>query len=801
MLISWNWLGRHVDLDGLSPEVVGHQFTLRVAELDAITEVGGGLEGVRTVRVESVEPVEGSDHLSKVVVQDGEKTLSVVCGAPNAPSAVGKVCVLVPAGTTLPDGKEITQATIRGVESCGMLASEAELGLSDEHEGIIVFDSGVEPGKAFTEAVPVHDWVWEVDNKAITHRPDLWGHRGIAREVALLVERPFKPQRNEPEFGQQDLLKVTVAAPELCPRYTTAYFTSVEVKASPQWLQCLLRATGIRPISNVVDLTNYVMLDVGNPMHAFDARFVAGNTIDVRRATDGEVIRTLDGQDRICTNDTLLICDGEKPVAIAGVMGGENSEIRDDTTEVILEAANFDPGSIRRTSVRLGLRTESSTRFEKALDPEAAEAAAKLFTELMVALAGANVVSPLVDVRAPASPPSVITLDPKVVAARLGVDVSIGTIRQVLSGLGFDVQDRSSGELKVGVPTWRATRDVAIAEDLIEEVGRFHGYVNIPPRAPRVQVQRPNLSPAKTQERAAREFLSSVCGMNEVLSYGFTWRPMLERLGADGGGRLELANTISAEMDTMRRSLVPNLLKFAEENARYFDHYGLYEVGRCFEPVAGELPIQDRRASWVQVHPKGDAEAIFRDAKGVLSGLLERCRAKPATYRRPTAEEIGWRSAWVHPQRSVVGLIDGQVVALLSILHPRAAEVLDDLKGVCTFGEVNLDRLVALGSVDHGFTPIPRFPAIRFDVSFEVAETVTAATLSDAIRTSLSDVDWLEGLELFANYHLGDGKKSVSFRLTFRASDRSLKDKAVNKATQKMIAAVSKQTNATLRGG
>ncbi len=801
MFISWNWLNRHVDLSGLDPREVGEQFTLKVAELDGVEERGAGLEKMRTVRVESVSPIEGAKKLTKVIVQDGEESHTVVCGAPNAADAVGKVAVLCPPGSVLPDGKEIGLAEIRGVQSAGMLASEAELGLSDDHEGIVLYDD-VTPGLPFTEAVPVHDWVWEVDNKAITHRPDLWGHHGIAREVAVLVDRPLRPLDPEPTFDTTEAVQVRVDDTTLCPRYMATLITDVTVGPSPQWLQQLLRATDVRPISNVVDLTNFVMMDAGNPLHAFDARFVAEHSIVVRRATEGEVVTTLDGQDRTCSAETLLICDAERPVAIAGVMGGENSEIRDDTTTVLLESANFDAGSIRRTSVRLGLRTDSSARFEKALDPESAATAAKHFTQLMLdVVPGCRVISTLVDARAKAKKKVIVPLDPSKVSQRLGIQVPIGRIRSVLTGLGFEVQDRSSGLLHVGVPSWRATRDVAIPEDLIEEIGRAHGYANIPPQPPRVEVQKPMRSAAKSRERAVKRYLSATCGMHECLSYAFTWKPMLERLGADLDGRLLMANQISADMDRLRRSIVPNLLKFAEENSRYHDAFGLYEVGRVFEPVENELPRQPRFASFVTVGGRDDAEAQYRQSRGIVEGLLGALRAKAATFRRPTADELGLTAAWVHPARSAIVAIDDAAVGYVTLLHPRARQKLD-LSGPCALGELNLDAVAAAGIGDHAYEPLPKYPAVTYDLSFEVAEAVTAEAIEQAIRDGAAESGLLRGLSLFANYHLDGGEaKSVSWHLEFRADDRSLKDKHINKVVKSIVASVESATGGSLRGG
>jgi len=810
MFISWNWLNRHVDLSGLDPHEVGQLFTLKVAELDGIQDIGSGLESMRTVRIDSVEPIEGAKKLSRVMVDDGDGQRQIVCGAPNVRDAVGQTAILAPPGAVMPDGLEIREAEIRGVASAGMLASQKELGLSDEHAGIWL-PSGVEPGLSLCDAIPVQDVVWEVDNKAITHRPDLWGHYGIAREVAVLTGRTLKPLTSRVELGSDERVVVSVEDFVRCPRYTALVIEGVEVKSSPQWLQALLRATGVRPISNVVDLTNFVMLDLGNPTHAFDTRFLATDSSDriamhVRTADDGETLQTLDGDIRKLTDEDLLICDAEKPVALAGIMGGANSEIRQDTTSVLLEAATFQSRTVRRTSARLGLRTDSSARFEKTLDPYLPESVAHHFcAELQKLCPSARVVTPLVDVARALPEPAPIRLDPALVSSRLGIDVSVGHIRETLVQLGFRVHDRSDGCLMVHVPSWRATKDVSIVEDLIEEIGRLVGYSNIPPQAPRVVVQAPELPLAKLQERRCRRYLSFGAGLHEVMSYGFTWRPMLERLNADISGRIEMDNTISAELDRMRRYLVPNLLNFAEKNARYESDFGLYEIGRVFRPVApGVLPEQPRMAGGILVRRTDDIESLFRQARGIVEGLLE-ALGRPSLLLEPMVPaDIALRGAWVHPVRSAQFVIHegGQriEVGYLSLLHPRARDIIDTGKSTVAVFEVDLDRILGLMAGPPKYEPLPRYPASTFDVSFEVAAETPSALLEAAIVEGAAS-EWLKACDLFGNYHLGDGKKSVSFHLKFRRTDGTLTDDQVHEVVDRLVAHLSTVHGAVLRGG
>jgi phenylalanyl-tRNA synthetase beta chain len=810
MFISWNWLNRHVDLSGLDPHDVGQLFTLKVAELDGIHDVGVGLDAMRTVRIDSVEPIEDAKKLSRVIVHDGDGQRQIVCGAPNVRDATGRTAILAPPGAVMPDGLEIREAEIRGVASAGMLASQKELGLSDDHAGIWL-PIGVEPGKALYDAIPVKDVVWEVDNKAITHRPDLWGHYGIAREVAVLTGRALKPLKSRVELGTEERVVVSVEDFVRCPRYTALVIEGVDVQPSPQWLQALLRATGVRPISNVVDLTNFVMLDLGNPTHAFDTRYLATDANDriamhVRTADSDETLQTLDGETRHLNDEDLLICDAEKPVALAGIMGGADSEIRHDTTSVLLEAATFQSRTVRRTSARLGLRTDSSARFEKTLDPYLPESAAHHFcAELQKLCPSAKVVTPLVDIARTLPVPEPIRLEPELVSSRLGVNVPVGDIRETLTQLGFGVQDRSDGAMMVQVPSWRATKDVSIVEDLIEEIGRLVGYSNIPPQAPKVVVQAPELPLAKLQERSARRYLSFGSGLHEVMSYGFTWRPMLERLNADLTGRIEMDNTISAELDRMRRYLAPNLLNFAEKNARYESEFGLYEIGRVFTPVApGVLPNQPRMAGGVLVRRTDEVEGLFREARGIIEGLFEALGRPEVSLRPMKASDIGLRAAWVHPVRSaqfVAGAGDSQVeVGYLSLLHPRARDVVDTGKSSVVLFEVDLDLVLSLSGGAQKYEPLPRYPASTFDVSFEVAASTPSAMLNAAIVEGAAS-EWLTSCELFGNYHLGEGKKSVSFHLTFRRDDGTLTDDQVHEVVDRLVTHVGTTHGAVLRGG
>ena len=610
MLVSWRWISEYVDTRGVDPHAFAERFTMSVAEIDAVHDFGRGLNGVVVADVLEVTPHPGADKLRLARLDIGSGELVVVCGAPNL--AAGQRLAFAAVGVTLASGLEIRAGRIRGVDSPGMLCSERDLGLSDDHGGLLVLDGCMAPaGTALTDAVAAVDTLYEIDNKSITHRPDLWGHHGIAREIAALLDKPLGPLDIEGlQFAAVDPVALQVADDSGCTRYLCAKLSGVTIAPSPVDLRLRLRSLGVRPISNVVDATNLAMLETGNPLHAFDARSLRGGAIVVRRARADEQITTLDGQPRSLQTADCVIADAEGPVALAGIMGGADSEIRDDTAQVILEAASFDGATIRRTSTRQGLRTESSARFEKGLDPDAARLGALRFLKIVSHLCPqAQITSRLADIGPHTSaPPAAVTIATRAsyLRSRLGVtasELADAWMDRTFESLGFGVA-RQGDELAIAVPGFRAGRDVGIAEDLVEELGRIWGYDNVRSQPPSVPARPPHLPPLRRIERAARASLVLHSHLTEVMLYAFDHEPSRERLGLvesgpDGAAlaRLRMRNAISAEATRLRRSLVPNLLVALERNlergTREAEGHkgmriGVFEIGRAFVPVVGD---------------------------------------------------------------------------------------------------------------------------------------------------------------------------------------------------------------------
>ncbi|MFH1533227.1 MAG: phenylalanine--tRNA ligase subunit beta [Pseudomonadota bacterium] len=797
MKISWHWLGRHVDLSGLDPRELANRFTLSVAELEGIEEVGAGMESVIAGRIAAVRPHPEADKLRLVDVDLGDRSVTLVSGAPNC--VPGMVTAVALPGARLPGG-EVKTTEIRGVESRGMTCSEADLGLSDDNTGILALPADTPPGTPLSDLAPVHDWVIEIDNKSLTHRPDCWSHRGIAREIASLTGRPLKALELDLEFTRDEPVQIRVEDQDLCPRFTAVCYAGITVAASPLWLKTLLHRVEVRGISNVVDLTNFVMLDVGNPVHAYDARFIRDGEIVVRRGEDGEVLTTLDDQERRVESSDVIIADGARGVGLGGIMGGLNSEIVADTTEVVLESASFQASAIRRTSSRLALRTEASARFEKALDPAFAEHSSRLFGRMLLDLdPGARVTSAFIDVAAPLPAPTVIRTSCSFIRRKLGDDVPDDRIVGILEGLEFQVA-ADGDALRVTVPTFRATKDIGIPEDLVEEVGRMVGYDNITPTPPLAPVQPPPRPQSRLVERRLRHFMVTGGGV-EVMQYSFDSAPWAETIGYSLEGAVRLANPISADMPVMRRSLIPNLLSALRKNQTHRDEVLLFELGRVFHHPESEGAVPDQERHLGAVFSTTDAdrpELAFRRVKWVMEQLL--AINERGDYRLEIATESP-DVPWITEGRllAIRDRVAGDVVGWMGQVNPVLCAKAR-LRGGVGFFEIDLEPMIASPRKELTYRPLPRFPRITNDLSFIVAQGVNHQTVVDGILAVGGEflVD-TELVAVFRGAPIPEGHKSLSYRLTFGSDVRTLRDEEVRPAVDAVTARVGRDTGGYLR--
>jgi phenylalanyl-tRNA synthetase beta chain len=797
MHISYRWLGRHVDLAGISPQRVAEDLTLSTAEVEGLERFLPHLSKIVVGSVVERAKHPDADKLSVCRVDVGLGELqTIVCGAPNV-AAGQKVGVALP-GTDLPGDVKIKKSKIRGVESAGMICSERELGLGDEHHGIWVLPAEARVGKPVAEELGLDDWVIEIDNKSLTHRPDLWGHRGIAGEIAAMHLRKLKPLSFEmPPTGNGQPFPVRIES-KGCSRYIAVPIDGVSARRSPDWLRALLFAVGQRPIDLLVDVSNFVMLDLGQPNHVFDRGHLSPEGILVRNARSGETMKTLDGVERKLTTGDMLICSGDEPVALAGVMGGEGSKVAEGTRTLLLEVAAFHPATVRRTSQRLGLRTDSSARFEKSLDPTLPMKAAAHFVHLLKELEPALALpAPITDVGTWKDSARTITLRTERVRDLLGADVSDTEIADILQRLGFGVKGHA-GELEVGVPSARATKDITIEQDLVEEVGRIHRYGSIPEAELIASIAPPPRDEAWTRRMLVRKLQDRLAGgarFRETLSYSFVGDEMLAKIGDANEPHVSVINPVAEGFSKVRRSVMPSLLAALAFNRRQRDVVKLFEIGKGYLPEhaneRGE-PREVHELGLVWATPPTAKDARF-DAScfARLQGAVEDLVAS-AGFDRVRWSRCDRAPRWAHPGRALEGRVDesGPVIATLAALEPRLAKNLGlagELASDAACALVSIDALLAAPRAKSSFTPIPKFPPVKVDIAVAVAKETPSGTLVTAIEKSGKGlVSSVELFDLYTGDSVGAGKKSLAYHVLLQSDAKTLTEQEVHKFLERV---------------
>jgi phenylalanyl-tRNA synthetase beta chain len=784
MRVPVSWLREYVSFD-MPPRELGELLSMTGTKLEAVHRIGvpSGAELFRVGRVISREQHPDADRLSlcTVDVGDGEPR-QIVCGATNF-DAGATVGVALP-GATLPDGTVLRVAKLRGVESHGMMLSESELELSGDHDGLMLLEDGLEPGTPLSQVLPIDDEVLEFE--ITSNRPDCLSVYGIAREASASLDVDLAPwPGREPDASGDDTVDSWVTAridaPDLCPRWAARVFTDVKVGPSPPWLKARVAAAGMRPISNVVDITNYVMLCVGEPTHAFDLDKVTGREIIVRRAGDGEGVITLDGQGRTLDPDVLVIADAEKPSAIAGLMGSEWSEVSDTTTTVLLECANFDGPNIQSSSTRLELRTEGSNRWEKGLDPHLVPRALALASQLMVELTGARLVPGTVDLHGQLPEPAVVPLRRERLELLIGVTYEQAQIDRALTRLGYESAD---GGWRV--PTWRAN-DTFREVDLIEEVSRIDGIWKVPtvmpPHADAIGKRDADVG---LRNRVIDVLLGA--GLSEAVTVAFTDETLADRLRLPPGhprrDAVRVANPMGADQALLRTVLFPGLLASARRNLDAGrDRVALFEVARVVLPAPGEeLPHQPVRVAGVIA----GRDAGYHEMKGVAEALERALRVQLEVAAAP--------EPFLHPGRSARLGAGGT----LGELHPLVAREFGVEEQVSMF-EIDLAELVTPDP-----TPLYRdvvtFPPVRQDIAVVVAAEVTAAEVLAVIRAAGGEL--LAEADVFDTYRgeqVGEGRQSVAVHLQFQAADRTLTDAEADAVRESIVAALRERLGGELR--
>jgi phenylalanyl-tRNA synthetase beta chain len=800
MRVPVEWLKEYVD-PGLPIKALEERLTMTGTKVEAIHHHGvGALERFVVGKVLQAQQHPDADRLTVCAVDVGDGgPQQIVCGAPNV--AAGQLVAVARPGAVMPDGTKLGVAKLRGVESNGMILAEDELGIGTEHAGIMVLDGDLRPGTPLQGVLPIATDVLELE--ITSNRPDCLGIYGVAREVHAVTGAPLAapPWTDDPGTpGPIEGAEVRVEAPDLCPRFTARVFDDVRIGPSPPWLKARLMAAGQRPINNVVDITNYVMLLVGSPLHAFDLDRVAGGRLVVRRARDGETLTTLDDQTRTLDHDMLVIDDADGPTSLAGIMGGERSEVQQATTRVLMEVANWHGATIHRASQLLNVRSEASSRFEKGLAPEQAMQSQIVATQLMLELTGATLRPGTIDVGGEGPPPAVIRLRERKVAELLGRPIPKPRQAEILRALEFDVHEAPDG-LDVAVPAFRRI-DVYREADLVEEVARVDGLDKLPATLPKRRGTAGRLS---THQRLRRRAVDALVGrgMYETVGWSFTDPGLADRLRleADDPRRsfVVLENPMSEDQSVLRTTLAGALLDAARHNvARGAHDLALFECGTVYRATDQKLPHEHRalggilvgrlhRQTWGTADPP---RAGFFAAKALLGAALDAVRV---TWQVEPATE-----PFLHPGRTARVNAGGEDVGWIGELHPLVARTWD-LDAAALF-EVDLDRVLGHAEAVPQYVDLTSFPALHLDLSVTLPEDVPAATVLATVRdaggTLLADV---RAFDLYHGEQVGEGRKSLALALTFRAPDRTLTDEDVAPLRDRMVAALREALGGELR--
>ena len=804
MYVSMKWLSRHVDLSGITPEQLSDDLTLSTAEVEGLERFAPQLHEVLVGHVRTKEGHPDAEKLSVCTVDVGQdEPLTIVCGAPNVDA--GQNVAVATVGTTLPGEFKIKKSKIRGVPSFGMICSIRELDLGDEHDGIWVLPEDCEVGRPVAEALGVDDWIIEIDNKSLTHRPDLWGHRGIAREVAAIYERELLPlDTSLPDTGEGAPYPIAIETPG-CTRYIGLPIDGISPGPSPEWLRWLLLAVGQRPIDLLVDLSNFVMMDLGQPNHVFDRNRLeadgGGRGIVVRNARDAETIETLDGETRTLRGDDLLICAGDTPVALAGIMGGDGSKVAEDTHSLLLEVATFEATTVRRTSTHVGLRTDSSARFEKTLDPNLPMEAAGHFARLLQAIhpEAAFPAAPT-DVGNWTDPSSTIELRNERVRTALGKSLSDDEIRNILERLEFGVESDPSGVVDlyaVAVPSFRATKDVTIEQDLVEEIGRIYRYGNIQEKPLHFDIVPPPRDERRLLVRQLQDRLAGGARFHENLSYSFIDDGLLEKLGELEKPHVSVINPVNQSESKVRRNVAPSLLPRLEANRRNRTDVRLFEIGKAYEPENGNDRGEPKERhllgiAWAGQRPGKKAAWSENRLMAIVDDLV-RSRGCGA----PKWSADGAQPTWAHPGKCLFLRLDGtdDIVGIVAELEPGLTPKLGlsgDLDSEVAVAEICLDALLAASLSGAGYEPLPKFPGIKVDVAVSCDESMSAGELIALIeQAGKKQVAGVELFDLYRGESIGQGRKSLAFHVLLQSETKTLTDKDEGKFLKRFEKLVS----------
>lgn len=813
MKFTIDWLQEYTSTEGTNPSELAEHLTMAGLEVDSVTDLYPELDAFKTAKVVSVSKHPDADKLTLCQVDNGEEVIQVVCGAPNVREGLATVIALP--GTIMPSGMKIKKSKVRGVQSFGMLCSENELGLSDNQSGIMELDDTTAPGLTLRQALSLDDTLIEID--LTPNRPDCASVIGIAREVAAITKHSISLPVEQAEITKTSKdFEIVVESPELCPRYAARLIRNVTIKQSPWWLRKRLLSVGLRPINNVVDITNLVMLEYGQPLHAFDFQTLAGRKIVVRTPSSKErKFTTLDNTERVISSDTLMICDGEKPVAVAGVMGGTNSEVTESTTDVLLESACFNPISIRKTARELNLATDASYRFERGVDPEGVVRAAERAVNLICKLSGGTAVNQEgSDSYEGRKPRKTLELSVPRTSELIGMDLDHEKISTLLQAIEFPCKKKDDKILLVGIPSFRV--DIEREADLVEEVARLIGYNNIPTTLPSVDLSYPEQDSDRKKRAEAINILASI-GFSEAINYSFSSEKHVQMIMLDKDDQrcqlVRLLNPLSEEQSVMRSMLLPGLLENIKRNISYQKtSIKLFEMGKVFTPTGEhKQPIERNRLCGVlsgnrygqssPYHYKRQ-EIDILDVKGAVEYLLEALQLSgnniknSSNFHIPSPDEV---ENYASQQQSLMIKSGSTVLGYLGKIKNKVTRNFN-IKQDVFFFDIDYDAVCATIAPEKSFKPLWVYPAIKRDIALLVPTTISAGELLATIESSGERL--IEHCEIFDVYQgekIQSGLKSIAISVTYRSEKKTLTEKNVEKAHQKIVRLLTKAFDGSFR--
>jgi len=794
MKVPMSWLNDYVDIN-MSPEEYAAGMTMSGSKVESIQKMGEEIQNVVVAKILSIEKHPDADSLQICQVDFGNEQTQIVTGATNI--KVGDYVPVAKHGSKLPGGITIKKTKLRGVESNGMMCSIGELGLTKEdyphaaEDGIFILEGQPPLGTDIKEVLGLNENVIEFE--ITSNRPDCFSVIGLARESAATFDKKlFYPEVKVQESGGDvnDFASVEVLAPDLCPRYAARVVRNVKIQPSPKWLRDRLRACGVRPINNIVDITNYVMLEYGQPMHAFDLNYLAGRKIVVRRAKDNEVIRTLDDQERVLDSNMLVIADAEKPVAVAGVMGGANSEITDDTHIILFEAANFNASSVRLTAKKLGMRTEASSRFEKGLDVHLVEQALDRACQLVDELGAGEVVAGIIDVNNSNPKPIQLLLRPDKINTFLGTALKAEEMVDILRKLEFEV---NSEDMMITVPSFRS--DIETEADIAEEIARIYGYNNIPSTLLSGETTQGQKTYKQKIESKVKDCLVGQ-GLSEIITYSFTNPKVFDDLNIPSDSVLRnavtITNPLGEESSIMRTTTLASMLEVLSRNYSHrIDEVALFELGTIYLPKS--LPVNELPEEKVMVTVGMYGGVDFYDLKGIVEELLHTLGIKEYTVEKES------QNPSFHPGRTAKLYVNGKELGIFGEVHPAVLENFEiGIRSYVAMLDFNL--LCNASNLNVKYKPLPKYPAVTRDISMLVNEQVMVKEIETVIKKCSGKL--LEELKLFDVYkgkQIPEGMKSVAYSIVFRAADRTLTDEDVNHVFDKIVKALQENLGAQLR--